>query len=169
MKPEFGLTAGFCNTKYAPLAALAIAYRRRGILEPLKAVEIEMKKREIAAIEKLFQVLVLILAGCDTISEANTYLRPEQALAQAWGWSRFVDQSTLSRTLDGLTQMNLAHLREGLTTILRQSGQTRRHDWRGHLRLDFDLSGLPCSAHAELSEKGYFSGKKTPLGASWPV
>ena len=166
MTLEFGLTAGPFNTKYAPLAALAYTYQRQGMLEPLQNVEIEMKKREIAAVEKLNQVLVSILAGCETLFEVNTRLRAEQALAQAWGWRRFVDQSTLSRTLDALTQMNIEQLRRGTSTILRQHGQTWQHDWRSFLRLDFDLSGLPCSAKAELSEKGYFSGKKTSLGVN---
>jgi hypothetical protein len=34
-------------------------------------------------------------------------------------------------------------------------------DWRKYLWLDFDLSGLPCGAQAEASQKGYFSDKKT--------
>ncbi len=169
MTLEFGLTAGPYNTKYAPLAALAVAFQRRNILEPLRNVDLRMKKREIAGTEKLIQVLVSILAGCETLFEVNTRLRPEQGLAQVWGWSRFADQSTHSRTLDALTQMNLLQLRDATTTILRQHGQIVQHDWRGFLRLDFDLSGLPSSAAAELSTKGYFSGKKTSLGGNWLV
>ena len=127
-----------------------------------------MKKREIGANEKLKQVLVSILAGCETLVEVNTKLRPETALVQAWRWPRIVDQSTLSRTLDALTQMNTEQLRSATVEIWRQHGQALQHDWRGHLRLDFDLSGLPSSAEAEASEKGYFSGKKTLQGVSWP-
>lgn len=169
MTLEFGLTAGPYNTKYAPLAALAVAFQRRDILEPLKNVDLRMKKREIAGTEKLIQVFVSILAGCETISEVNTRLRPEQDLAQVWGWPHFVDQSTHSRTLDALTQMNLLQLRDATAAILRQHSQIVRHDWRSFLRVDFDLSGLPCSAAAEFSTKGYFSGKKTSLGDSWLV
>jgi len=39
---------------------------------------------------------------------------------------------------------------------------TIKHDWRGYLWLDYDLSPLPCSAQAEASQKGY-CGKKTLL------
>jgi hypothetical protein len=161
MAVEFGLTDGHFNTKYAPLAALAIAYRRRQMLEPLQNVDMRMKTREIEAQAKLTQALVSILAGCETLSEVNTKLRSEQALAQAWGWLRIVDQSTLSRTVNALTQMNIEQLRGAFVDILRQQGQSLQHDWRGYLRLDFDLSGLASSAKAEGSEKGYFSGKKT--------
>jgi hypothetical protein len=62
--------------------------------------------------------------------------------------------------------MNIEQLRTATTAIWHSLSQTRQHDWRGFLLLDFDLSGLPCSPRAEASQKGYFSGKKTSLGAS---
>ena len=67
----------------------------------------------------------------------------------------------LSRTLDGLTQMNIDQLRTAETTIWQQRSQAMQHDWRGYLLLDYDLSGLPSGKQAEGSTKGYFSGKKT--------
>jgi len=167
MSLEFGLTEDHFNSKYAPLAALAVTYRHRQVLKPLENLAIAMKKREIEATDKLIQVLISILGGCETLVEVNSRLRPEGALAQAWGWPRFVDQSTLSRTLDALTQMNIEQLRSAVVEIWRQHGKTLQHDWRGHLRLDFDLSGLPSSAKAEASKKGYFSGKKTSQGVNW--
>jgi hypothetical protein len=57
--------------------------------------------------------------------------------------------------------MNIEQLRQAVSQILHQQGQTVNHDWRGHLYLDFDLSGLPCGKKAQESQKGYFSGKKT--------
>lgn len=117
-----------------------------------------------AARQAAKQVLVSILAGCETLSELNSKLKYELPLAQVGHWPRFADQSTLSETLDALTLMNLTQLERAVQTIWQRHSATLQHDWRGFLWLDFDLSGLPCSPQAEQSTKGYFSGKKTRLG-----
>jgi hypothetical protein len=49
---------------------------------------------------KLIQVLMSILAGCETLSEVTSILKQEKGLATIWGWEHFADQSSLSRTLD---------------------------------------------------------------------
>lgn len=166
MKIEFGLTDGPFNTQFAPLAALLAHYQRNQVLAPLEKVALQMKTRDFSPVCKLKQVLVSILAGCETLTAFNSEMDGEVNLAAIWGWERFADQSTLSRTLDALTLMNIEQLRAATTAILRSIGLTRQHDWRGFLLLDFDLSGLPCSPRAEASQKGYFSGKKTSLDAS---
>lgn len=163
MPIEFGLTDEWTNTRYAPLAALSALYQQEKRLQPLGNVNIGMKTRDFTPTDKLCQVLISILAGCDTISEANVKLKPEVGLARIWHWDRFVDQSCLSETLDALTLMNISELRSAITDIWRSQSQIVHHDWRGHLYLDFDLSGLPCGQQAEKSQKGYFSGKKTSL------
>ena len=57
-------------------------------------------------------------------------------------------------------------MQEANQAIWWSESQIRKRDWRKYLWLDFDLSGLPCSAQAEKSIKGYFSGKKTQLVAN---
>jgi hypothetical protein len=161
MSIEFGLTTGLVNTKYAPLAALFFHYQQAQMLKPLEIVTVPIKTRDFSPTNKLQQVLLSILSGCQYLSEVNVKLKPETALAQVCHLEHFSDQSNLSRTLDALTLMNLAQLRAGVTTIWYQHSQTVAHDWRGFLWLDFDLSGLPCGKTAEESQKGYFSGKKT--------
>lgn len=161
MTIEFGLSDELMNTKYAPLAALCYYYQQTGMLAPLEQVQIPMKNRCFSVASKLIQVLVSILAGCETLSEVNPKLKPETGLARLWQWDRFADQSSLSRTLDALTLMNIEQMRTATTTIWRAHSQAMCHNWRGFLWLDFDLSGLPCSAQAQKSQKGYFSGKKT--------
>ncbi|MFQ5448360.1 MAG: hypothetical protein ACE5FF_15655 [Saprospiraceae bacterium] len=161
MNLEFGLTDDFINTQYAPLAALFAHYQQAHLLGALEKVDLEMKTRDYSPVCKLKQVLVSILAGCETLTAFNTQLDSEAGLAAIWGWERFAEQSTLSRTLDALTLMNIEQLRTATTAIWRFISRTRQHDWRGFLLLDFDLSGLPCSPRAEASQKGYFSGKKT--------
>jgi hypothetical protein len=166
MNLTFDLTHGSFNTQFAPLAALSAHYQHTQLLAALEKVDLEMKTRAFSPVDKLKQVLVSILAGCETLTAFNTRLEGETGLAAIWGWERFADQSTLSRTLDALTLMNIEQLRTATTAIWRSLSRSRRHDWRGYLLLDFDLSGLPCSPRAEASQKGYFSGKKTSPGAS---
>lgn len=169
MTIEFGFTDEQINTQYAPLAVLLAHYREHQVLNALDQVQIPMKKRDFTPTDKLKQVLVSILASCATLSEVNSRLKAERQLARVWDWTRFVDQSNLSRTLDVLTLKQIDQLRRGTTDIWRSRSRTKAHDWRGYLWLDFDLSGLPCSLRAEESQKGYFSDKKTPVGVSWPV
>jgi hypothetical protein len=167
MTIEFGLTNDLFNTQYAPLAALSAHYQRNLTLKPLEEVQIPVKMRDFSPSDKLIQVLLSILAGCETLFEVNVRLKPEVGLARVWQWDRFADQSCLSRTLDALTLKQIDQLREAVTLIWRSHSLAMRHDWRGYLWLDFDLSGLPCGKQAEESQKGYFSGKKTSPDVNW--
>lgn len=167
MTIEFGQTDELVNTQYAPLAVLLALYQQNQVLKPLEGVHIAMRTRDFTPQDKLKQVFVSILAGCRTLSEVNQKLKSELLLAQVGSWPRFADQSGLSRMLDALTLMNIEELRSAETKIWQDRSQTWRHDWRGYLWFDFDLSGLPCSSGAEASQKGYFSGKKTRPVANW--
>jgi len=166
MTLEFGLTDELTNTRFAPLAALGVYYLQHNTLELLWDVQIPMKRVRYSPPDKLIDALVSILASCTHIAQINTRLRPELLLARAWGHDAFSDQSSVSRTFDALTQMNLEALRTAVTTIWRADSQALRHDWRGWLWFDLDLSGLHCSPNAEGSTKGYFSrGKTLPEGS----
>ena len=167
MTVEFGFTDELVNTQYAPLAALCVHYQQKQVLQPLEQVQIEGKVRDFSPASKLKQLFLSILAGCETLSEVNTRLKPEVVLAKVWGWPRFADQSNLSRMLDQLTLKQLDQLRSATTQIWHTHSQAINHDWRSYLWLDYDMSGLPCSLRAEASQKGYFSGKKTLQDASW--
>jgi hypothetical protein len=168
---EFCLTSDLSenlfDTAYAPLAALWMHWQQKETLKPLEEVEMSMKSVVFSPTSKLQQVLLSILSGCEHLSEVNTRLRPDRALAQVCGLKQFAEQSTLSRTLDALSLKQSAQLRAAVTAIWRQCSYTLGHDWRGFLWLDFDLSGLPCGKQAEGSRKGYFSGKKTSPDVSW--
>ncbi len=163
MKLEFGLTDTLSNTQYAPLAALLAYYEAKKVLHPLKSVTSTKRQGDFTLAEKLEQVIISILAGCQYISEVNHKLRPERKLAQVKRIATFADQSTLSRGLDQLTQMNLAQLEGGIRQISDRCSLTQQHDWRAFLELDFDLSALPCGRQAEKGQKGYASGKKIAL------
>jgi hypothetical protein len=169
MTIEIGFTDELCNTQYAPLALLMAHYQQNQVLQPLAGVQVAMKSRDFSAQQKRQQVLVSILSGCETFLAVNSRLKHELALAQACGWSRFADQSNLSRRMDGLTQMNLDQLRTAIKAIWYPTSQLRQHDWRGFVWFDFDLSGLTCGKRAQQGTKGFFSGKKTRPVANWPA
>jgi hypothetical protein len=166
MNIKIGFTDELTNTSYAPLAALFAHYQHTYLFEPLRAVRIPMRTGDFAPQEKLNQVLLSILAGCETLFEVNSRLKHEQILARVLGLSRLLDQSSLSRSLDALTLKNIDELRSSTCQIWRRLSQVTARDWRSFLWLDFDLSGLPCGPLAEASQKGYFAGKKTSVAGN---
>ena len=163
MTVEFGKTEERINTQFAPLAALIIYFNEQNVFDPLQLVTSTAQKRENGLGNKLYQVLVSILCGCTYISEVNTKLRPERTFAQVNRIDGFAEQSTLAIALNGLSQMNIEQLQLAVRQISDRCSQSKVHDWRGLLMLDFDLSGLPCGKGAEGGDKGYVAGKKTAL------
>jgi len=166
MNIEIDFTSDLTNTHFAPLAVLSALYQHHKLLDPLHQVHIPMRNRYFEPASKLIQVFLSILAGCETLSEVNPTLKQEKALTAIWGWDRFADQSSLSRTLDELTQKNIESLRASIGGIGKVVGQIAARDWRKFLWLDFDLSGLPCGPTAQESLKGYFADKKMPTDAN---
>jgi hypothetical protein len=128
MSVEFGFTDEMVNTQYAPLAAIYLHYQENQVLQPREQVEIASKVRDFSATSNIIQLFVSILAGCNMLSEVNPKLKQETALAKAWGWLRFADQSNLSRLLDRLTQKQLEQLRSATTQIWRLRSRTPEHD-----------------------------------------
>jgi hypothetical protein len=119
--------------------------------------------------EKLLDLLVSLLASCRSINQINTRIRPDLALAHAWGRERFAEQSTVTRTLNSFRQDDVAQLRAGGEGLLRQQGRLFCHDFvKDWLWLDIDLTSLPISKRAESSTKGKIGGKKINMAASWP-
>ena len=166
MPIEIQVTPDHCTTQFAPVGALAVYHQRQKVLEPFQCVVPPVKKRDYPLSNQLTQVLLSILTGCEYLSLVNPILRPERSLAQVYRISSFADASTLSRSLDRLTQMNLDQLEQAVRAISHRCSRTLQHDWRSFLHLDFDLSGLPCGKQAQGSTKGYFSEKKhhgTPI------
>jgi hypothetical protein len=166
MQPEIGLTNAPFNTKFAPLAALGWKLLQDGTLHTFEKVTWEAEKSEFSLATKLIQVLGSILADCEYLCEVNSQLRSETELARAWGFERYLEQSSLASFLNRLTRMNLDELEQVSQTIWHSHSRSCNHDWRGFLYVELDLSGLPCGKNAEESQKGYFSGKKTLLDAS---
>jgi hypothetical protein len=155
------------ETSFAPLGVLGYCLTRTGFFSELwAALELPLKSVDHRPEAKLLDILVSILAGCRAISQVNTRLRPDAALAQAWGRQQFAEQATLARTLDAFGSEQVVQLRLGSEALFRRESLTLRHDWaQDWLWLDIDLTPLPISKHAEHSSKGKF-GEKTTMGAS---
>jgi hypothetical protein len=166
MNLKIDFTPEFTNTRFAPLAVLLALYQDKKLLEPLQQVLIPMRNRYFEPAEKLRQILISILAGCETLSEVTTTLKQEKNLASVLGSDHFADQSSLSRTLDELTLKNIDELRSSTAQIWKSQNQVMQRDWRKFLWLDYDLSGLPCGPLAEKAMKGYFAEKKTSTDAN---
>lgn len=161
MNIKIGFTDELTNTSYAPLAVLFALYQQNFLFQPLETVQIAMQTRAFEPYEKLMQILLSIMAGCETLSEFNSKLKHEQVFAKLLNKLRLSDQSSLSRTLDALTLKQIDELRASIGQIWHPFSRVVSRDWRKYLWLDFDLSGLPCGVQAEASQKGYFADKKT--------
>jgi len=171
MSTAIRLTSMPQDTGFAPLGVLGYCLTRSDFLAPvLSDLMLPIKEVDHAPNAKVLDVLVSILAGCRAISQVNTRIRPDIALARAWGRERFAEQSTLSRTLDAFDEEQIARLRQGSEALFRRESRTLRHDFaQDWLWLDIDLTPLPASKHAEGSTKGKIGGEKTDTGVSWHV
>jgi hypothetical protein len=152
------------TTQFAPLVAIGFFMREFDLLAPIQSrLVFEQATHTQYPVEALLDVWVSMLAGCRSVWQINTKIRPDLSLAQAWGRPCFADQSTVARVLDVCQPEQVEQLREGVSSLYRWLGQAPQHDWaHSDLLLDIDLTGLPAGRQAEGSTKGYFSGKKGP-------
>ena len=119
--------------------------------------------------QKRLDVVVSRLADCTSRKQITTRLRPDTALAAAWGREACADQAPMTRLLDAFPPLTVTQRRTAVEHIYVREGRALHHPFDQELLfLDIDLTGLPAGRHAEASAKGYFSGKKTAAGASSP-
>lgn len=149
------------ETSFAPLGVLGYCMTRTQFLAPIwTELDLPLKTVNHSPEAKLLDLVVSILAGCRAVQQVNTRLRPDVALARAWGRKCFADQSTLTRTLDAFSNAEVAQLRHGSEALFRRESRVLRHDFaHDWLWLDIDLTPLPISKHAEGSTKGKFDRK----------
>jgi hypothetical protein len=171
MTTRLGLSAMKHHTSFAPLAALGYVLHHSDFFAPVREhVQLGSKTILHEPHQKLLDVMVSVLADCASLKQINTRLRPDTALAAAWGREKFADQSTITRVLDAFTPLAVAQLRTASARIYLREGQALHHPFAQELLfLDIDLTGLPAGRHAEASTKGYFSGEKTVMDANWPA
>jgi hypothetical protein len=153
-----------------PLAALGYCLTHSDVLRALWSnLTLDMKTYTHTPTAKLQDILVAILAGCRSLAQVNSRLRPDRVLAHAWQRPSFADQSTLSRTLDALHPSHIDQLRAGNLQLLQQFSQLRHHPWTQAVIVDIDPTSLLTSKRAEGSHKGWVSGKKTSIAAMCSV
>lgn len=150
------------ETNFAPLGVLGYCLMQTNFLAPVfRELKLDLKTVDYRPEAKLIDLLVSILVGCRAIAQVNTQLRPDVALAVAWGRERFAEQSTLTRTLDSFSEANVNQLRGGSEALLHRVGRVFQHNFgQTWLWLDIDLTPLPISKLAEASTKGKFVKKQ---------
>lgn len=150
------------TTGFAPLAVLGAYVCAQDLLSPIcSRVEFSKRMHTEKPLEALKDIWVSILAGCRSIHQVNTRIRPDLCLAKAWGRERFCEQSTLARVLDACEAEQVQQMRTGVEAVYRWIGQAPHgHGRVAPLMIDIDLTGLPAGRRAEGSTKGYFSEKK---------
>jgi hypothetical protein len=155
---------GYC--RYAPLAVLGYWLHQTGFLTPVwSAMHWWAKSRQHTPQANLETALVSILAGNRALYQINTTIRPDLALAQAWGQAQFAEQSTIADLLDNAGEAQVEQLQAGSAAWFQQHSRTLRHDFgSGWLLLDYDATALLISKHAQGSERGYFSGQRNAYG-----
>lgn len=153
-------------TPVASLAALGLYLRQLDFLAPIREhVKIDQKTIVHTPMDKLTDAFVTIMAGAHGIVEANTLLRSDQALQEAFGRDACAEQSSIQATLNACTDTNVQQLTTALTAIYRQHSQGYRHAYaRRYQLLDVDLSGMPCGPKAALATKGYFAKARNRRG-----
>jgi hypothetical protein len=163
--PQIRCSALHETTQFAPLMALGYYARCMDLFSPLwSRLTFDQPTHTIHPQEALLDVWVSILAGCRSLKQVNTRIRPDLLLAQAWGRPQFAEQSTLARVLDACQAEQVQQFREGSRRIYRWIGAAPRHAWSQPLLIDIDLTHLPSGLHTQGATKGYVSGKKGALG-----
>jgi hypothetical protein len=159
--PEIKVVPIAHTTGFAPLVVLGYWLQAQDLFAPLwSRVQFPQPLHTLHPQAALVELFVSILAGCRSIRQVNTKIRPDPVLAQAWGRAPFAEQSTLARVLDACQAEQVQQLQEGVTQVYRWIGLAPQHDWRQPLEVDVDLTFLPASSRAQGSTKGYASGKR---------
>ena len=169
MTTRLGLSAMKHHTSFAPLAALGYVLHHSDFFAPVREhVQLGSKTILHEPHQKLLDVMVSVLADCASLKQINTRLRPDTALAAAWGREKFADQSTITRVLDAFTPLAVAQLRTASERIYLREGQALHHPFAQELLfLDIDLTGLPAGRDVEAITEGYLGVEKpsrTPIG-----
>ena len=167
-KPRITLVEEVQSTQYAPLAALGYYLREQDLFSPIYSrLVFRGPTHTSRPVFALLDVWVSILAGCRSVSQINTRLRPDRVLARAWGRPAFFEQSTLARVLDACQAEQVSQLCSGVEQIYRWIGRAPRQLLPlDPGLLDIDLTGLPAGRGAQGSTKGYFGREKGGAGDS---
>jgi hypothetical protein len=149
-------------TQFAPLVAVGCYLSESDLLSPvLSRLSFGQATHTDRPVAALLDLWVSMLAGCRSVRQINTRIRPDRVLAQAWGREQFAEQSTIARVLDVCQPEQVAQLRSGVNQLYRWLGEAPHHQWGDPaLMIDIDLTGLRAGRQAEGSTAGYFPEKR---------
>ena len=157
------------TTGFSPNASLAVIgqwMKDNGIWEKMKAgLHIHQKVRIHTPQDKLKDLMINIWAGGAGVADVNNRVRTDEALQKLFGRSACAEQSTISETVNAVTQENIQEMEAVIKPVLQEQGGCYRHDYKkSWMVLDIDMTGVLAGKQAEGSEKGYFSGAKNARG-----
>ena len=118
MTKRLGLSVLKRPTPHAPLAALGYFLRQQDCFAPLREhVTLRCQTVLHEPHETLLDLVVSMLAECASLTQLHTRLRPDLALAAAWGRDLLADPSTSTRVLDAFTPASGAPRRTAVEQI----------------------------------------------------
>jgi hypothetical protein len=134
-------------TQHAGLALVAAKFTQADFFAPVRnLVQLEQKTVLHRPTDKLLDLLVGMLVGNVAVYQSNNNLLADPALQIAFGRPACADQSTIQRTLDATTALNVTQMQQALALIFQASSKTVRHDFtKSDLVLDrhrYDPSAL---------------------------
>ena len=153
-------------TSRASLIGLGVKMEQLKIMETIgQYVKVKQKTVKDSPLEKLTDGLITILAGGQSLSEANKRVGAEPVLQRAFGRERCAEQSVISQTLDACTTENVSQMEQAMKVLYQEHsagyGHNYERDWQ---LLDIDLSGQPCGPKAAFATKGYFARQRNRRG-----
>lgn len=107
-------------TQHAMLVAWGVYAQRIGLVKQLEQVELKQKQREHRPQTKVIEFLVAILAGLPHLQDISLAAHPldqDGAVAAAWGQPAWADYSGVSRTLQSLSEAEVAATVAGLDAV----------------------------------------------------
>jgi len=157
---------GVSYSSRASLVVLGLKFQHLQLWSPIRThVKIKQKVLKHTPSDKLLDCFINILAGGTGVVEVNTRVRTDQPVQRAFGRSTCAEQSTISDTLNACTSENAQQLRQAIQIILREHGQSYRHNYEARWQLlDVDVTGMPAGRQGEGVTKGYFAKQKNRRG-----
>jgi Transposase DDE domain group 1 len=154
------------TTSRASLCALGEYLRRQCFFAPLQEqVQIPQKTVRHRPIDKVLDGLLGILCGAKTISQSNITIRVDPAVQRAFGRTGCAEQSTIARTLQACTTVQVTQLERVSWYYLKRYGATPHHRFHERrLWVDVDLTPMPIGAKAEGSERTWMGRNRSKTG-----
>ncbi len=139
-------------TQHAMLVAWGLYARQLGLVEAMEQVALKQKTYKHRPQTKVLEFLVAMLAGLPHLQDISRSAHPldqDQMVADAWGQPAWADYSGVSRTLQCLTETEVAAIVAVLDSISqpfieREMALALERD--GYLVYDADLTGRPVSS-----------------------